>query len=121
MMNEDAKNLVSEGYCFSIKNSGPFVIGEDFEAPGPAARIVPRVKIDREKRDELWSFVERGGESKADDGSDEAIFRDVTKRLDFENGVNQALNWYVSDSEFQAKVVRFSRRAPKAMENGRTV
>jgi hypothetical protein len=83
VMNEDIKTLLSGGYCFSIKDSGPFVIGEDFEAPGPADRLVPRMKIDREKWDELWSFVERGAESKADDGSDKAIFEDVTKRLAF--------------------------------------
>ena len=56
-MNEDTKDLLSGGYCFSIKDSGPFVIGKDFEAPGPAGRIIPRMKIDREKRDELAALV----------------------------------------------------------------
>jgi hypothetical protein len=112
VMNEDIKDLLSGGYCFSIKNSGPFVIGKDFEAPGPAGRIIPRMKIDREKRDELWSFVEQETESKADE-SDKTIFEDATKRLDFENGVSQALSWYVSDCQSQQNIPIFRKQLQK--------
>jgi hypothetical protein len=112
VMNEDTKDLLSAGYCFSIRNSGPFVIGKDFEAPGPAVRIIPRMKIDREKRDELWLFVEQETESKADD-SDKTIFEDATKRLDFENGVSQALGWYVSDCQSQENIPTFRKQLQK--------
>jgi hypothetical protein len=112
VMNKDTKDLLSGGYCFSIRKSGPFVIGEDFEAPGPAARKIPQMKIDREKRDELWSFVEQQTKFKGDD-SDEAIFEDATKRLDFENGVSQALSWYISDCQSQENIPAFRKQLQK--------
>jgi hypothetical protein len=115
VMNQDTKDLLSGGYCFSIKDSGPFVIGKDFEAPGPAGRIIPRMKIDCKQWDELWSFVERENESKAD-GSDKTIFEDSTKRLDFENGVNQALSWYVSDCLFQASILNSRKQLHKLLK-----
>ncbi|MGO9630139.1 MAG: hypothetical protein ACLPXW_14255 [Xanthobacteraceae bacterium] len=112
-MKEDTKTLLSGGYCFLIKNSGPFVIGKDFEAPGPASRKIPRIKIDNKRWDELWSFVEQGAKSNADDGSERAIFEDATKRLDFENGVSEALSWYVSDMLFQANIPDFRKQLQK--------
>ena len=112
-MKEDTKTLLSGGYCFSIKNSGPFVIGKDFEAPGPASRKIPRIKIDNKRWDKLWSFVERRAKSNADDGSEQAIFEDATKRLDFEDGVNEALSWYVSDILFQANIPNFRKQLQK--------
>jgi hypothetical protein len=114
-MNEDTKDLLSGGYCFSIKNSGPFVIGKDFEAPGPAGRMIPRMTIDRAKRDELWSFVEQETESRADD-SDKTIFEDATKRLDFEEGVSQALNWYVSDCQSRENIPAFRKQLQKLLK-----
>jgi hypothetical protein len=113
VMKEDTKTLLNGGYCFSIKNSGPFVIGEDFEAPGAASRKIPRIKIDNKRCDKLWSFVEQKAKSNADDGSEQVIFEDATKRLDFENGVNQALNWYVSDLRFQANIPNFRKQLQK--------
>jgi hypothetical protein len=112
-MNQDLKALLSGGYCFSIRDSGPFIIGEDFETPGSVTRLVPRIKIDSPKRDELWSFVERVAQPKADDDADEAIFEDATKRSDFENGVDQALNWHVSDFKFQVNIPGFRKELQK--------
>jgi hypothetical protein len=117
MMNEDTKNLLGGGYCFSIKNSGPFVIGKDFKAPGPTGQIVRRMKIKDKKWDELWSFVERGAVSGADDDPNKAIFEYATKRLDFENGVNQALSWYVSDCQFDASVPNFRKQLQKLLKS----
>jgi hypothetical protein len=116
VMNEDTKTLLSGGYCFSIKDSGPYVIGKDFEAPGPAGRVIPRMKIDCKQWDELWSFVERETESKPDD-PDKTIFEDATIRLDFENGVNQALSWYVSDCQFQVSVPNFRKQLQELLKS----
>ena len=112
-MNENTKTLLGGGYCFSIKDSGPFVIGEDFEAPGPEVREIPRVKIDNRKWDELWSFVEQGAGSKPDDDLDLSIFEDATKRLNFGNGVDQALSCYVSEMWFHADIPNFRKQLQK--------
>jgi hypothetical protein len=113
VMKEDKKTLLSGGYCFSIRNSGPFVIGKDFEAPGPESRIIPRMKIDYKKLERLWSFVEQGANSNADDGSEQAIFEHAAKRLDFENGVNEALSWYVSDCQSRINIPIFRKQLQK--------
>jgi hypothetical protein len=106
-------NLLKGGYCFSIRNAGPFVIGKDFEAPGPAAGILPKMEVYPQKWDELWSFVMRGRESESNDSSDKAIFEYATTRLEFENGVNEALSWYVSDCEFQVEIPGFRKQLRK--------
>ena len=56
-MDETTEDLLSGGYCFSIRHSGPFVVGEDFEAPGPAARVLPNLQIDRQTWDKLWAHI----------------------------------------------------------------
>jgi hypothetical protein len=68
-----------------------------------------QLAISDKKWDELWSFIEQEAESKADSGSEQAIFEYATKRSDFENGVNRALNWYVSDVAFQANIADFRK------------
>jgi hypothetical protein len=95
-MDEATVDLLSGGYCFSIRHSGPFVIGEDFEAPAPAARVLPILQIDRQTWDELWAHIP---------GEDtQSLFNDSMRQLKFKNGVNEALRWYVSDAAFQADV-----------------
>jgi hypothetical protein len=109
-MAEDFEALLLGGYCYSHRNAGPFSIGEDFEAPGPAARILPRIKIELNRRDELWSFIANGNDINADESSDTEIFDDVTKQAEFESGVSEALNWYVSDCQFQAELPTFRKQ-----------
>jgi hypothetical protein len=74
------------------------------------------MQIDCKKWDELWSCVEPETESKADD-SDKTIFEDATKRLDFENGVDQALSWYVSDCQFQTSIPSFRNQLQKLVKS----
>ena len=106
-MTEDFEELLLGGYCYSHRNAGPFTIGEDFEAPQPAAGILPRIKIDRNTEDELWSFIAKVTDINANKNSGAEIFDDTMKRLEFVNGVSEALNWYVSDRRFQAKLPTF--------------
>lgn len=106
-------DLLSGGHCYSIRNAAPFVIGKDFEAPAPAGSIIPKIEVFPQKWDELWSLVMRGRESEADDSSDKAIFEYATTRLEFENGVNEALSWYVSDCAFQVEIPGFRKRLRK--------
>jgi hypothetical protein len=100
VMDKATEDLLSGGYCFSIRHLGPFVVGEDFEAPGPAARILPKLKIDPQKWDELWAHIPK--EDTAGSDEDVSLFKDSTRQLAFKNGVNEALRWYVSDAAFQA-------------------
>jgi hypothetical protein len=112
-MKYDTKYLRRVGHCFAIGNSGPFVIGKDFEPPGPAGRKISRIKIDRKKWNELWAFVESGAAPKIDDDSDASIFEYAAESLDFENGINEALNWYISDIQYQADLPRFRKQLQK--------
>lgn len=107
-MIRDTKYRLRVGHCFAIKNSGPFVIGKDFEPPGPVGRKIPRIKIDRQKWNELRSFVEQGAASKADN-----VIEYVRGGLDFENGINEALNWYISDLQYQADIPNFRKQLQK--------
>ena len=103
-MDETTEELLSGGYCFSIRHLGPFVVGEDFEAPGPTARVLPNLATDRQTWEELWAHIP--DEDTA--GSDERVRPKSVQRfsapLEFENGLNEALRWYVSDAAFQADI-----------------
>src|SRR5712692_7364447 len=81
-MTEDVKWCLIGGYCYSLRQAGPFVIGEDFEAPGPAGRILPRISIEQGRWDKLWSFIANGTNIKADESSDAGIFDDAMKRVE---------------------------------------
>jgi hypothetical protein len=109
-MAEDFEGFFLGGYCYSLRNAGPFTIGEDFEAPGPAGRILPQIKIEQNKWDKLWSFIEKGTDNDAIEGSEAEIFDDVMRRTEFENGVREALSWYVSDCQFQAELPTFRKQ-----------
>jgi hypothetical protein len=109
-MTEDPEELLLGGYCYSHRNAGPFTIGEDFEAPRPAAGVLPRIQIERNIEDELWSFIAKGTDINANESSGAEIFDDTMKRLEFVNGVSEALNWYVSDRRFQAKLPTFRKQ-----------
>ena len=112
-MKYDTKYLQRVGHCFAIGSSGSFVIGKDFEPPGPAGRKIPRIEIERQKLNELWTFVERGAVSKTNNGSDPSIFKDLKEGLNFENGVSEALNWYISDFQYQADIPTFWKQLQK--------
>jgi hypothetical protein len=100
-MDKATKDLLSGGYCFSIRHSVPFVIGEDFEAPGAAARVLPNLQIDPQKWDNLWAHIPKEDTAGSENQS---VFNDSMRQLEFKNGVNEALRWYVSDAAFQADV-----------------
>jgi hypothetical protein len=106
-MTEDLEELLLGGYCYSRRNAGPFTIGEDFEAPRPAAGILARIKIERNTEDELWSFIAKVTDINANKNSGAEIFDAAMKRLEFVNGVSEALSWYVSNRRFQAKLPTF--------------
>jgi len=108
-MTQDLGWLLVDGYCYSHRKGGPFTIGEDFEAPGPAGRILPRIRIEQNTWDELWSFIANGTDTNSSENSDAEIFGDVTKRIEFENSVSEALSWYVSDCQFQAEIPAFRK------------
>ena len=103
-MDEATVDLLSGGYCFSIRHSGPFVIGKDFEPPVPAARALPNVQTDRQTCDELWARIPEEGTAGSDEGVNQSLYNDSMRELEFKNGVNEALRWYVSDAAFQADV-----------------
>src|SRR5262245_45087544 len=99
-MDEATEHLLSGGYCFSIRQSGPFVIGEDFKPPGPAAGVLPNLQIDPQKWDELWVHIPKEDTAGSDEGVDQSVFKDSVRQLEFKNGVNEAVRWYVSDAAF---------------------
>jgi hypothetical protein len=101
-MDEATERLLSGGYGFSIRHRGPFAIGEDFEPPGMAARVLPKLQIDPQKWDELWAHLPK--EDTAGSLAHESLSKDATRQLAFKNGVNEALRWYVSDTAFQADI-----------------
>ena len=103
-MDEATVDLLSGGYCFSIRRSGPFVIGEDFEPPVPAARALPNVQTDRQTCDELWARIPEEDTAGSDEGVNQSLYNDSIRQLEFKNGVDEALRWYVSDAAFQADV-----------------
>jgi hypothetical protein len=109
-MTEDLEELLLGGYCYSHRSAGPFTIGEDFEAPRPAAGILPRIKIERKTEDELWSFIAKVPDISANENSGAEVFDDAMRRLEFANGVSEVLNWYVSDRRFQAKLPTFRKK-----------
>src|SRR4051794_25038848 len=71
VMAETTEDLLSGGYCFSIRHFGPFVVGEDFEAPGPAARVLPNLPTDRQTWDKLWSHIPAENTAGSDELSDQ--------------------------------------------------
>jgi hypothetical protein len=106
-MKHDLEELLLGGYCHLHRNAGPFTIGEDFEAPGPAAGVLPRIKIGRETEDQLCSFVAKETNINGNENSDAEIFDDTMRRLAFVNGVSEALSWYISTRQFQINLPTF--------------
>ena len=98
---DEATDLLSGGYCFSIRHSGPFVVGEDFEAPEPAARVLPNLQTDPQTWDKLWAHIPEERTAGSDERVDQSLFNDSVRQLEFKKGVNKALRWYVSDAAFQ--------------------
>ena len=113
VMDETTEDLLSGGYCFSIRDSGPFVVGEDFEAPGPAARVLPNLPTDRQTWDKLWAHIPAENTAGSDELSDQNLFNDAVRQSEFENGVSEALRWYVSDAAFQADAPKVRKELSK--------
>jgi len=105
-MAEDLEHLVEGGWCYFCRKNGPFVVGTDFEAPGPQARILPHLTIGQTDWDQLWSLLTKA----ADEHSHLDISNDAMRRLEFRNGVSTALDWYVSDCVFQADLPGFRKQ-----------
>ena len=112
-MDETTEELLSGGYCFSIRDSGPFVVGEDFEAPGPAARVLPNLPTDRQTWDKLRAHIPAENTAGSDELSDQSLFNDAVRHSEFENGVSEALRWYVSDAAFQADAPKVRKELSK--------
>lgn len=53
--------LVEGGYCNSISNRQPFVIGIDFRPPVPAGWFLPRIRPSADVLQELMECPERAG------------------------------------------------------------
>ena len=53
--------LVEGGYCNSISNRQPFVIGIDFRPPVPAGWFLPRIRPSADVLQELMECLERAG------------------------------------------------------------
>jgi hypothetical protein len=81
------------------------LLGEDFEAPAPAAGVLPRIKIERETEDQLWSLVAKEINGRVRSAAE--IFDDIMRRVAFVNGVSEALSWYVSTRQFQTNIPAF--------------
>ena len=104
-MDKATEDLLSGGYCFSIRHLGPFVVGEDFEAPGPAARVLPNLLTDRQTCDKLWAHISKEDTPSSDeDVNHQRLFNDLMRQLQFKNEVDEAILWYVSDATFQVNV-----------------
>ena len=130
--------LAKGGHCHAIRYSGPFVIGQDFEAPSPAARGLPRINLTTEVLNKLQACFARAEPSDAasppgSNGgsvSDDQLFADATAYAALGNGVSEALSWYVSDYQFQpdekdvrhqlrllrARIDRFKSQLPQEYE-----
>jgi hypothetical protein len=110
-MEHNLEELLLGGYCYSHRNAGPFTLGEDFEAPAPAAGVLPRIKIERETEDQLWSLIAKEINGRV--RSDAEIFDDTMRRVAFVNGVSEALSWYVSTRQFQTNIPAFRGQLKK--------
>lgn len=104
-MKHDFEELLLGGYCHLHRKAGPFTLGEDFEAPAPAAGVLPRIKIERETEDQLWSLVAKEINGSGESGAE--IFDDTMRRMAFVNGISEALSWYVSTRQFQTQIPAF--------------
>jgi hypothetical protein len=102
-LTEDDKDILHGGWCYLRRNEGPFIVGEDFDAPGPAARILPRIRIDVETWDKLWSFVASAKDERSNASA-------PLRLLEFRNGISEALDWYVSDCDFQPNIPAFRKQ-----------
>src|SRR5262245_58715482 len=121
-MAKEIKSLLEGGYCHFVRNTEPLVIGEDFDAPAPIGRVLPRIKLDEKTWDQLWLLVPDQEGMKSASNSDAAIFKYVERRQNFENSVSEALNWHVSDHQFQADLPQIRKhliRLKTAIENFR--
>jgi hypothetical protein len=102
--NRSNRGSISGGHCHAIQKSGPFVIGKDFEAPTPAVRILPKIKLPANVLKKLMDCLVRGHPSRnaaSADPTDHEYFADAVAELKVQNGVREALAWYASDYGFQ--------------------
>jgi hypothetical protein len=97
------EELLHGGYCYRLREAGPFVLGKDFEAPRSEGGTLRQVNLKQES-DKLWDFVSSKRDSHGDANSAAALFDAEVARLDFENDVTQALSWHVSDYQHEANI-----------------
>jgi hypothetical protein len=93
--------LEQSGYFAKIKSRGPFVIGTDFEAPGPAGRLLPSISPSKDTLDKLEKCLARGKSSHAG--------RVADGKNDFLEGIRDVLSRYVSDYHFQPEESKVRR------------
>jgi hypothetical protein len=97
----------STGHCKAILSKGPFKIGIDFEPPVPVARMLWHVTLDDHVLNALEACVRRAGAPTdgpiEQDGAetDEVIFDRAMRESELEKGVCEALDWFISDTQFQ--------------------
>src|SRR5262245_63583433 len=93
--------LVEGGHCNRISNGQPFVIGIDFRPPMPAGWFLPRIKPSADVLQKLMECLDRAGAVstiKAEtisDISDQELFSDAVDGAKLQNGVTEALSFYV--------------------------
>src|SRR5260221_10106403 len=74
---------------------------------GPRQVSFPGSKSSEKRRMNFGHSLRKATDISANENSGAEIFDDTMKRLEFVNGVSEALNWYVSDRRFQAKLPTF--------------
>jgi hypothetical protein len=125
--------LVEGGHCNRISNGQPFVIGIDFRPPMPAGWFLPRIKPSADVLQELMECLDRAGavtKIDAESPSHQELFSDAVDGAKLQNGVTEALSFYVgaclSQPEekkvrnqiklFKTRLARFTEQLPHERE-----
>jgi hypothetical protein len=127
--------LVKGGHCNRISNGQPFVIGIDFRPPMPAGWFLPRIKPSADALQKLMECLDRAGavttvKVDAEMPSDQELFSDAVDGAKLQNGVTEALSFYVGACLFQPqekkvrdqikllkrRVARFTEQLPREHE-----
>jgi hypothetical protein len=96
--------LVRRGHFNRINNGQPFVIGVDFRPPMPAGWFLPRIQPSADVLEKLVGCLARAGAVATIDAetvSDHELFSDAADRSKLQNGVTEALSFYVGGCLFQ--------------------
>ena len=97
--------LVGGGHCNRISDRQPFVIGIDFRPPMPAGWFIPRIKLSADVLKKLMGCLDRAGAVATiyaeETVSDQELYSDAADGLKLQNGVTEALSFYVGACLFQ--------------------